>query len=77
MGTSFMWPGPLKLRQPGTILENRLIRGLGTSTKFRLFTLSIRNYSAKMFRCLVVHLGHVWFAISLIHCYYKLVPCLI
>ena len=53
------------------------MRRLGTSTKFRLFTLSI-NYSTKPgHRCLVVYLGTCLVAISLIVCYYKMVPFLI
>ena len=53
------------------------MRRLGTSTKFRLFTLSI-NYSTKPgYRCLVVYLGTCLVAISLIVCYYKMVPFLI
>ena len=68
----------LVIRLVGTKFENRgLIRGLGTSTKFRSFTLSI-NYSTKPWhRCLVVHLGTCLVAISLIYCYYKMVPFLI
>ena len=50
---------PFKLIfQKGTKFENRLMRGLGTSTKFRLFTLSI-NYSTKPgHRCLVKGQGY-------------------
>ena len=70
VGTSFLCPGLLKF-------ENRLIRGLGTSKKFCLFTLSL-NYSTKPgHRCLVVHLGTCLVAISLIDCYYKMLPSLI
>ena len=70
--------GPFKLIfQTGTIFENRLIIGQGTSTKFRLFTLLI-NYSTKPGHiCVVVHPGTCLVAISLIGCYYKLVPFLI
>ena len=58
VGTSFLCPGLLKF-------ENRLIRGLGTSKKFCLFTLSL-NYSTKPgHRCLVVHLGTCLVAISI------------
>ena len=69
VGTSFLCPG--------TKFENRLIRGLGTSTQIHLFTLSI-NYSTKPgHRCLVIHLGTCLVTISLIDYYFKMVPFLI
>ena len=78
VGTSFLCPGPFKLIfQTGTKFENRLIRGLGTSTQIHLFTLSI-NYSTKPgHRCLVIHLGTCLVTISLIDYYFKMVPFLI
>ena len=69
---------PFKLVfETGTKFENRLIRGQGTSTKFRLVTL-LMNYSTKAGdRCLVVHLETCLVAISLIGCCYKIVLFLI
>ena len=40
----------------GTKFEKRLIMGLGTSTKFYLFTLSINCSAKPEHRCEVVHL---------------------
>ena len=47
IGISFLWLGLLSLSfRTGTKFEKHLIRGLGTSGQFRLFSLSI-NYSTK------------------------------
>ena len=56
IGISFLWPGLFKLIfQKGKKFENRLMRGLGTRTKFRLFPLSISYSTKPEHRCLVAH----------------------
>ena len=56
IGISYLWPGLFKLIfQKGKKFENRLMRGLGTRTKFRLFPLSISYSTKPEHRCLVVH----------------------
>ena len=43
VGTSFLWPGFQVNLSEREKFENRLIRGLGTRTRCRLFTLSIQH----------------------------------